>query len=487
MPTLRVRTGNSTLSHAELDANFKRTVTQKTTTYQVLISDNRAIIEGSHASTPFTITLPPVATADNSETGDFEVTITNINAAAVTVDGSGAEAIDDTTTLVLQQWASATFILNSAQTGWKAVAKSNVLSHVGALTVSGALTASGTSSLVGVTTHGGDVLSDTTSTDSIGSTAVRWLKGWFDSLTVTGDVGAATGTFTGEVTGLGFTGTLDGVLGGGLAAAITGTTITANTSFSGAGTGLTGTAASLTAGNVTTNANLTGAITSSGSNATSLGSFTTAQLLAAVTGETGTGAVVFGTSPTLTSPTLVTPALGTPTSGVLTQCTGTAAGLTAGNVTTNANLTGQVTSSGSNATTLTVSAVTAQPASGALIGTDTLIVNDGGVLSEATMAQLATYVGSATKTYNYTLQTGTSYTAAAGDFVVASNTAATTITLPSGHSVDDQIAIKKTGGTGIVTIDANASETIDGELTFALTGQYQSISLISDGTNWLII
>lgn len=41
-------------------------------------------------------------------------------------------------------------------------------------------------------------------------------------------------------------------------------------SFTGAGTGLTGTAASLTAGNVTTNANMTGDVTSSGSNATTV-------------------------------------------------------------------------------------------------------------------------------------------------------------------------------------------------------------------------
>ena len=55
------------------------------------------------------------------------------------------------------------------------------------------------------------------------------------------------------------------------------------------------------------------------------------------------------TNKTLTSPTLTTPALGTPASGVLTNCTGTAAGLTAGNVTTNANLTGHVTSTGNAA------------------------------------------------------------------------------------------------------------------------------------------
>lgn len=39
------------------------------------------------------------------------------------------------------------------------------------------------------------------------------------------------------------------------------------------------------------------------------------------------------TNKTLTAPTMTAPALGTPASGVLTNCTGTAAGLTAGNVT----------------------------------------------------------------------------------------------------------------------------------------------------------
>jgi hypothetical protein len=82
------------------------------------------------------------------------------------------------------------------------------------------------------------------------------------------------------------------------------------------GTNITGTAAGLTAGNVTTNANLTGAVTSSG-NVASLGSFTSANLLAALTDETGTGANVFANTPTL-----IAPLLGTPTSGVLTLCTG---------------------------------------------------------------------------------------------------------------------------------------------------------------------
>ena len=71
-----------------------------------------------------------------------------------------------------------------------------------------------------------------------------------------------------------------------------------------------------TASNVTTNANLTGHVTSVG-NAAVLGSFTSLQLLTALTDETGSGANVFATSPTLT-----TPILGTPQSGTLTSCTG---------------------------------------------------------------------------------------------------------------------------------------------------------------------
>lgn len=68
-----------------------------------------------------------------------------------------------------------------------------------------------------------------------------------------------------------------------------------------------------------------------------LASPTSANLALTVTDETGSGSLVFATTPTLTtpvltnptvttgtftSPTLVTPALGTPASGVLTNCTG---------------------------------------------------------------------------------------------------------------------------------------------------------------------
>jgi hypothetical protein len=46
----------------------------------------------------------------------------------------------------------------------------------------GVLTVTGNATFAGGITSGGDIISDTDSTDSIGSTGVRWLKGWFDTL-----------------------------------------------------------------------------------------------------------------------------------------------------------------------------------------------------------------------------------------------------------------------------------------------------------------
>ena len=138
------------------------------------------------------------------------------------------------------------------------------------------------------------------------------------------------------------------------------------------GTNITGTATAFTASNVTTNANLTGMVTSVGNattvvtnanltgGVTSLGNATTVVTNAnlsgvitsvgnstTITSQTGTGSTFVVDQ----SPTLTTPNLGTPSVLVGTNITGTASGLTAGTVTTNANLTGVITSVG-NATSI---------------------------------------------------------------------------------------------------------------------------------------
>jgi len=91
--------------------------------------------------------------------------------------------------------------------------------------------------------------------------------------------------------------------------------------------------------------------------------------------STGSGALVLATSPTL-----ISPALGTPASGVLTNCTGTAAGLTAGAVTGLSVTTGK-TLSVSNSLTLA--------------GTDssTLTIGTGGTLGTAAFLNVGTSAG----------------------------------------------------------------------------------------------
>ena len=84
-----------------------------------------------------------------------------------------------------------------------------------------------------------------------------------------------------------------------------------------------------------------------------------------------------GSSKLASSLVLVTPNLGTPSAGVLTNCTGTAAGLTAGAVTINANLTGDVTSVG-NATSI---------ASGVIVNAD---INASAAIVDTKLDTIAT-------------------------------------------------------------------------------------------------
>jgi len=91
----------------------------------------------------------------------------------------------------------------------------------------------------------------------------------------------------------------------------------------------------------------------------------------------------------------------------------------------------------------------------------------------------------ATKTANYTLLSS--------DCVILANpdSADITLTLPTASGITGKVyvikAIAETWGEDTI-VDGNASETIDGATTYTLLGgQYESITIISDGTEWRII
>jgi hypothetical protein len=129
---------------------------------------------------------------------------------------------------------------------------------------------------------------------------------------------------------------------------------------------------------------------------------------------TGTGSGVFVR---VTSPTLVTPALGTPSALVGTNITGTATAFTASNVTTNANLTGGVTSVGNAATVVTNANLTGGVTSvgnaatvvtnANLTGGVTSVGNAATVVTNANLTGVITSAGNATSIAS---QTGTGTT-----------------------------------------------------------------------------
>lgn len=63
-----------------------------------------------------------------------------------------------------------------------------------------------------------------------------------------------------------------------------------------------------------------------------------------------------------------------------------------------------------------------------------------------------------------------------------------TFTLPDAVGIGGRIYnIKKTGASGLLTIDTTSSQTIDGSLTAILNTQYENLTVQSDGANWIIL
>jgi hypothetical protein len=214
-----------------------------------------------------------------------------------------------------------------------------------------------------------------------------------------------------------------------------------------------------------------------------------ANLRTAMTDETGTGLLVFNTSPTL-----VTPALGTPSALVGTNITGTAAGLTAGNVTTNANLTGAITSVG-NAASLgsftsanLAAALTDETGTGAAVfaNTPTLVTPVIGAATGTSLAVTAAVTSSGTAGVGYatgaggTVVQGTSRTTgvtlnktsgAITLFSAAGTTVAATFTVTNSTvAATDVIILNQKSGTDLYDLMVTAVAAGSFNITFRTTG-----------------
>jgi hypothetical protein len=86
----------------------------------------------------------------------------------------------------------------------------------------------------------------------------------------------------------------------------------------------------------------------------------------------------------------------------------------------------------------------------------------------------------------------TAYTVVDGDRIVLvdDDTAggAVTVTLPpAATNARRELAVKKLGTTGTVTIAANGTELIDGDSTLVIVFQYDAPQLYCDGAGWWVI
>jgi len=197
-----------------------------------------------------------------------------------------------------------------------------------------------------------------------------------------------------------------------------------------------------------------------------------ANLIAAMTDETGTGQNVFATSPTL-----VTPLLGTPTSGVLTNCTGLP-------VTTG------VAGLGAN-----VAAFLANPTSATLAAAVADEVGGGALVFNTSPAFITPSIGAAsadslkrgtpvTRTTSFSLQPTDNWT-------ICNGAGSITVTLPTAAApnIGLEIMIKTIAAQTVVSASSNVVPLVGGgagtAILAATAGKYAT--LVSDGTNWIIM
>ena len=105
-------------------------------------------------------------------------------------------------------------------------------------------------------------------------------------------------------------------------------------------------------------------------------------------------------------------------------------------------------------------------------------ITGGSIFGASVAASRSAY---AAKTTTYTIVSAT-------DDYINCTSGTFTVTLPTAVSIAGQEFIIKNSGTGVITIATTSSQTVDGGASGSVTlNQYDSLSVMSDGANWIIV
>jgi len=169
--------------------------------YLLYNSDADALITSSSSAAQFlggngTVLLPFYSFSSDPNSGLFRVGADQLGWSV-----NGVKGLDlSTTGLTVTGTLAATAITGSGVLSIDDTTESTSGTS-GSIHTDGGLGVAKKLHVIGTATHGGDVLSDTDSTDSLGSTGVRWLKLWVDTIQTTGNTDIAGNlTVTGNLT-----------------------------------------------------------------------------------------------------------------------------------------------------------------------------------------------------------------------------------------------------------------------------------------------
>lgn len=447
--------GNGANQIAKHDANgiiqnAGNQITSKSANATLLLTES-GIIDVTTAASTITITLPSAATSQVS----YVIKKVDSGAGSITIATTSSQLIDGVSTkFIAYQYGYIQVV--SDGTGWQIIdGSTNVTSSNTDISIS-----SGLSNPVLTLNSANSGANKILKLDGSGNTSADII---IDGATNKAYTAAEKTKLAGVATGAtANTGTVTSVTSANTDASIATTTttpvITINTG-SGAnqivkrdGSG------NINATTVTTNANLTGDVTSVGNTTTLTNAPVIAKVLTGYTSGAGT----------ITAADSILQAIQKLN----------------GNDATNANLTGMVTSVGNATTVVTNANLTGDVTS---VGNATTIANTGAGANQFPKRDAN---GNILNIGNQitALSVNTTLTPAQSGIInVTTGSSVITITLPTAATSQLVYTIKKVdSGSGTVLIATTSSQTIDGVLTKTLVNQNANITLVSDGSNWIV-